>query len=55
MLPILFWRQGTQLLPFDFLDGFPAFLVKTDVADVHVVDYSMLRLQLNFPPAWTLT
>jgi hypothetical protein len=43
MFPVTFWRKGAQFLPFDLLDGFPAFLVKADISDFHVVDYSMWR------------
>lgn len=35
MFPILFRRQGAQFLPFDLLNGFPAFHVKTNIADFH--------------------
>ena len=43
MFPIPFRRQGAQLLPLDLLDGFPAFHVRTNIANVHVFDYSMGR------------
>ena len=30
--------------PFDLLNSFPAFLVKTDITNVHTMDYSMVKI-----------
>ena len=46
--PIRFNRRGAKFPPFDLLDGFPTFLVKANITNFHIVDYSMGRFHSFF-------
>ena len=43
VLPVKSRRKGTQLLPLDFLDSFPALNIKANITNFHVFDYSMVN------------